>query len=41
MSAKKEDFAENRAENLVLQQISDAFGLLRMNRNLHYLSSLG
>ena len=33
MSAKKEDFAKNRAENLVLQQISDALGLLRMNRN--------
>ena len=35
MSAKKEDFAKNLAESLVLQQISDAFGLSRMNRNLH------
>ena len=36
MSAKEEDFARNKAEHLVLQQISDAFGHSRMNRNLHY-----
>ena len=35
MSAKKEDFAKDKANNLLLPQISDAFRRFRMNRNLH------
>ena len=40
MSAKKEGFAKNTAEGLLLPQISDAFGLQRMNHNLHYRNGL-
>lgn len=35
MSAKKQDFAKDKAEGLVLQQIADALGRSRRNRNLH------
>jgi len=37
MSTTKGDFAKNKANSLVLPQISDAFGRFRMNRYMHYL----
>ena len=32
---KKGGFCKKHSQKLVFLQISDAFGLLRMNRNLH------
>lgn len=41
MGAKKEDFVKNAADIWILPQITDVFGLLRMNCNLHYLGGSG